>query len=297
MSCSYLIEHFIFRYALRKKYVRFLQDFEFSFMHCILEDIDIFCLTLQRMVHSMDFLQFEILIDLLHDFQMYYVDDGQSDEINRLIFLIKFLNILGCIGHKSTDELVILVQRYFDLQSINNEKQGSKVHECRKFILSILVREDRQKHFMNKKFPAKFTTLIQELQKSVDALIHSIQLNLELCEIEKYLHGERMETYGDPSIMLFCEHFPQNSQEISESCLTVFMNTMFSSQISITPPQLFSQIVQFPTKDSPKLRLSLEKCQQRGNKNSSCELFSSASTGVLQSSKDSVELCTSFSQP
>jgi len=54
--------------------------------------------------------------------------------------------------------------------------------------------------------------------------------------------GQKINHVDDPSVALFCEHFAPK-QEISEICLTMFMHTLFSSQISVTPPQILSQLI------------------------------------------------------
>jgi len=121
MNHGYLIEHYIYQYAVRKKYfsllkgdfhdcyrylmlhtlLRNVSEFEHSFLQCMPDDLDLWCLTVQRLVKYSDFAHFDLLLDLLDKMQDFVLN---KSSLERLIFMVKFL-VSGLSANKLLNSL------------------------------------------------------------------------------------------------------------------------------------------------------------------------------------------------
>lgn len=60
------------------------------------------------------------------------------------------------------------------------------IKQARRYVLSLLIRDDRQKHFRDKKFPQTFAMVTEEIKNLTKIVLSVVRQKFPLCELEEF---------------------------------------------------------------------------------------------------------------
>uniref|UniRef100_A0A915KY79 Uncharacterized protein n=1 Tax=Romanomermis culicivorax TaxID=13658 RepID=A0A915KY79_ROMCU len=275
-----------------------------TFQRCRISDIDIAIFTIRYIIKNDNFEHFDLLSSILESLQQSLQIFPDVNNYGQTMFLIKFVHILQEIGNSSVEKITALMKNYFRPQIRDNDKYSSRLEdyrtslmdanfrECRKFILNLLIKPERQLHFKNKKFPHTFNEIIEDVRYTLNDVTAEVFEKIAPCELENYVNGKDVVFDNDPSILLFFEHFAPNSV-LDEESLSTFLKYLSSSQISVTPPQILPHCQNNMPENCHQLH-NQDIGNWNGNRSPLASIFQNSDTDKR---KDSNELFLIHSSP
>uniref|UniRef100_A0A914XNE0 Uncharacterized protein n=1 Tax=Plectus sambesii TaxID=2011161 RepID=A0A914XNE0_9BILA len=247
-----LVERWILDYALRNNFVRVVRELEGS---TEMEGSDAYWLVsaLRIIVFERQFAKFPVAQRIVHVLTRALPNQLiEEDEAFQLKFFLKLMSVLNAVGHSSAAAVVQLLRETFDstddednLNELRTDISDNTFKAVRRYVLRLLLKDARQRHFADRKFPDSFPDVLATIDAIATKLIDNAWLHLPSCKVEMLAGGspvgqvvDEVNDADDPGVALFVEAFGERKP--SECELIAFLQQIKDSQLSLTPPDLFA---------------------------------------------------------